>query len=66
MTFADLAFATWNEKADAVKGAKEMKQFENFPRLKAWHERVTSRPAWKVILEKRAKAVEKLSFQLDG
>ncbi len=53
MTFADLAFATWNDRLDDVMLVPPEEKFAGFPNVQAWHERMTSRPAWKRAMAKR-------------
>lgn len=53
MTFADMAFVSWNERLDDMLVFTKETKFDGFPNLKAWHERITSQPAWKRAMQKR-------------
>ncbi|KAF2837869.1 glutathione S-transferase [Patellaria atrata CBS 101060] len=58
ITFADLAFPTWNDRIDAIILCPPEAKFEAHPNVKAWHERMTSRPSWKKAMETRAKLMD--------
>ncbi|KAF2833553.1 glutathione S-transferase [Ophiobolus disseminans] len=66
MTYADLAFATWNDRIDDLISCTPEKKFEGFPNVKAWHERMTGRPAWKKIMEKRTQLMDEQGLQPSG
>lgn len=51
IAYADLAFATWNDRSDAVLQCASEDKFKGFPRVQAWHERMTSPPSWKGAME---------------
>lgn len=53
MTFADMSFVTWNSLAPDTMGTPDKNLFDEFPNVKAWHERMTERPAWKKIWQTR-------------
>ncbi|KAI0389795.1 glutathione S-transferase [Xylariaceae sp. FL0594] len=53
MTYADLTFAPWNDRIDTVVCCEAGDKFKGFPRVQAWHERMTSRPAWKRSMDVR-------------
>lgn len=65
-TFADLAFAPWNDRIDMVIMCKPEQKFDGFPNVKAWHERMTSRPSWNKIMEKKAVLMDEQGLQLNG
>jgi glutathione S-transferase len=66
MTFADLAFTVWNDRIDALIFCAPDKKFEGFPNVQAWHERMTSRPAWKKIMETRVQLMDEQGLQPNG
>lgn len=66
MTYADLAFANWNDRIDMLILCAPEKKFEGCPNVQAWHERMTSRAAWKTIMEKRAQLMDEQGFQPNG
>ncbi|KAI1137234.1 glutathione S-transferase [Hypoxylon sp. FL0543] len=53
VTYADLAWVPWNDRIDAVVLCRPEDKFAGFPHVRAWHERMTSRPAWKRCMEAR-------------
>jgi glutathione S-transferase len=66
VTFADLAFALWNDRIDAITFCAPDKKFDGFPNVQGWHERITSRPAWKRTMEKRARLMDEQGLQPNG
>jgi glutathione S-transferase len=66
MTFADLAFAPWNDRVDAAIPVAREKMFEGFPNVQAWHERITARPSWKKAMEKRVQLMDEQGFAPNG
>jgi glutathione S-transferase len=53
-TFADLSFVPWNDRMDAILlTAPGEDMFDGFPRVKAWHGRMTARPSWKTAVQIR-------------
>ncbi|KAL1863008.1 hypothetical protein Daus18300_008164 [Diaporthe australafricana] len=66
MTYADLAFAPWNDRTDALLQCAEDKKFEGFPNLAAWHERVTGRASWKKAMETRAVLMDEQGLDWHG
>ncbi|KAH7408092.1 glutathione S-transferase [Phaeosphaeria sp. MPI-PUGE-AT-0046c] len=66
ITFADLSFAPWNDRIDALLACKPNEKFEGFPNVQAWHGRMTSRSAWKAIMEKRAVLMDEQGFLPNG
>jgi glutathione S-transferase len=65
-TFADLSFSLWNDRIDALILCAPEKKFDGFPHVQAWHERITSRPAWKVIMNKRDQLMDEQGLQPNG
>lgn len=59
MTYADLAFAPWNDRIDSVILCAPEDKFAGFPHVQAWHERIISRPAWKRAMEIRTGLMER-------
>jgi glutathione S-transferase len=53
ITYADLAFLPYNDRVEWFLGAAAEKRFDGFPNVKAWHERMTSRPSWQKCMETR-------------
>ena len=66
ITFADIAFAPWNDRIDSLLFCAPDKKFEGFPNVQAWHERITSRPAWKRVMDKRARYMDEQGLQPNG
>jgi glutathione S-transferase len=66
ITFADLSFSLWNERIDALILCPPEKKFDGFPNVQAWHERITSRPAWKAIMKKRDQLMDEQGLQPNG
>lgn len=66
ITYADLAFATWNDRSDAVLQCAPEDKFKGFPRVQAWHERMTSRPSWKNAMETRARLMDEQNLDWNG
>ncbi|KAK8122866.1 hypothetical protein PG984_011536 [Apiospora sp. TS-2023a] len=66
ITYADLAWATWNDRLDSVLACDEGRKFEGFPHVQAWHERMTARPAWKAAMETRARLMDEQGLTWNG
>ncbi|KAI4175067.1 MAG: hypothetical protein LQ346_008130 [Caloplaca aetnensis] len=66
MTFADLAFVPWNDRLDVVLMVAEEKKFDGFPNVKAWHERMVSRPSWRKAMETRARLMDEQGLMWNG
>ncbi|KAK7748667.1 Transcriptional regulator ure2 [Cytospora paraplurivora] len=66
ITYADIAFATWNDRSDAVLQRAPEDKFNGFPRVQAWHERMTSRPSWKKAMETRARLMDEQGLDWNG
>lgn len=66
LTYADLAFATWNDRSDAVLECAPEDKFKGFPNVHAWHERITSRPSWKKAMETRARLMDEQGLTWTG
>jgi glutathione S-transferase len=66
MTYADLSFTHWNDRIDALIMCAPEKKFEGFPNVKAWHERMVGREAWRTIMDKRAELMDEQGYQANG
>ncbi|KAK8008316.1 hypothetical protein PG991_010867 [Apiospora marii] len=67
MTYADMAWVPYNDRVDMVLvGVSEADKFEGFPNVKAWHERMTSRPSWQRSMEIRAKLMDEQGLTPTG
>ncbi|KAM7189909.1 glutathione S-transferase [Naviculisporaceae sp. PSN 640] len=66
MTYADLAFVPWNDRLESVLLCPDEDKFAGFPKVKAWHESMTSRPAWKRAMEKRDKLMDEQGLMWNG
>lgn len=66
MTYADLAWTHWNDRVDALVGCKAEEQFDGYPNVKGWHERMVGRKAWKVIMKKRVGMMDEQGFGANG
>jgi glutathione S-transferase len=45
---------------------KREQMFDGFPNVKVWHERMTSRPSWIKIMEKRDVFMDEQGLQPNG
>ncbi|KAI1429585.1 glutathione S-transferase II [Xylaria sp. FL1777] len=66
MTYADLAFTTWNERSDDILGCAPEDKFCGFPHLQAWHERMTQRPSWKSAMDSRTRLMDEQGLTWTG
>ncbi|KAI0521185.1 glutathione S-transferase [Xylaria bambusicola] len=66
ITYADLAFVPWNDILHQCIPMPEEDRFINFPNVKAWHERMTSRPSWQKLGQARKEAMEKQDLNWTG
>lgn len=65
ITYADLAFLPWNDRIDTVICCEPEQKFAGFPNVRAWHERMISRPSWKRAMETRVLLMEEQGLQND-
>lgn len=66
ITFADLAFVSWNDRLDVVLMVGAEIKFSGFPNLQAWHERMVARPSWNTAMEIRAKLMDEQGLTWNG
>ncbi|KAL8959699.1 MAG: hypothetical protein Q9193_003477 [Seirophora villosa] len=66
ITFADLAFVSWNDRLDVVLMVGAEIKFSGFPNVQAWHERMVSRPSWNKAMEIRAKLMDEQGLTWNG
>lgn len=66
ITYADISFAPWNDRFDAVVMCEPEKKFQGFPNVAAWHERIVSRPSWKKAMEHRAVGMDQQGLMWNG
>ncbi|KAI1381829.1 glutathione S-transferase II [Hypoxylon crocopeplum] len=66
MTYADLAFTTWNDRSDDLLECAPEDKFRGFPHVQAWRERMTSRPSWKTTIEARARLMDEQGLTSTG
>ncbi|KAK7966228.1 uncharacterized protein PG986_000505 [Apiospora aurea] len=66
MTFADMAWASWNDRVDTALGVPEPHKFDGFPDIKAWHDRMTACASWKRSMELRARLMDEQGLQWNG
>ena len=66
MTFADLAFVSWNDRLDVVLKVEYEEKLDEFPNVKAWHERMTSLPSWKKAMQIRGRLMEEQGLMWNG
>jgi glutathione S-transferase len=52
-TYADLSFALWNERIDALWGCAPEERFRGFENVGKCHGRMTGRAAWKRVTAER-------------
>lgn len=65
-SFADLSFVTWNDRIDSLILCAPDKKFDGFPNVRAWHERMISRPSWKKIMGDRDQLMDEQGLQPNG
>jgi glutathione S-transferase len=65
-TFADISFAPWNDRVDTLLMVSADQKFNDFPNIKAWHERITARSSWKKAMKTRAKLMDDQGLQWNG
>jgi len=61
MTFADMAFVPWNDRLDDLLVQPLDDTYAGLPNVRAWHERMASRPAWQ-----RTKAIRASKMHEQG
>lgn len=66
ITYADIAFAPWNERFDAVVACAPEEKFDVFPSVAAWHQRIIERPSWKAAMEHRDKGMNEQGLMWNG
>ncbi|OTA60392.1 glutathione S-transferase [Hypoxylon sp. EC38] len=66
MTYADLAFTTWNDRSDDILECAPEDKFKGFPNVQAWHERMTQRPSWKTAMDTRARLMDEQGLTWTG
>ena len=66
ITLADLVFIPWNDRLDVVLMVGQEQKFDGFPKVKAWHERMASRPSWRRAMEIRAKLMDEQGLMWNG
>ncbi|KAI4213977.1 MAG: hypothetical protein LQ351_003381 [Letrouitia transgressa] len=66
ISFADLAFVPWNDRLEVVLMVEDGRKFDGFPNVKAWHERMASRPSWKKAMEIRAQLMDEQGLMWNG
>jgi glutathione S-transferase len=66
MTIADLAFVPWNDRLDVVLMCAAESKFDGFPRVKAWHESMITRPSWKKAMDIREKLMDEQGLMWNG
>jgi glutathione S-transferase len=66
ITFADIAFSTWNDRIDSLILCAPEAKFDGFPRVKEWHERIISRPSWKTCMDKRTQLMDEQGLLPNG
>lgn len=66
MTIADLAFVPWNERVDAIFSRTPESKFDGFPRVAAWHARMTARPAWRRAMSSRDRLMDDMGLLPNG
>lgn len=54
MTFADMAFLSWNTRLDDMLVKSWDEVWEGLPHVRAWHEKMAGLPSWKRCMERRA------------
>ncbi|KAJ8124698.1 hypothetical protein O1611_g8942 [Lasiodiplodia mahajangana] len=66
MTYADMAWVPWHEQLHRSIGTEFEDRFDGFPNVKAWHERMASRPAWQKCIEIRDKLMDEQKLDWNG
>ncbi len=65
-TYVDLAFVPYNNRLSMFFDAEPGKEFDGFPKVKEWHERMTELPSWKKSIEVRAKVLDEQGLLPNG
>ncbi|KAF2108110.1 glutathione S-transferase [Lophiotrema nucula] len=66
ITYADLSFATWNDRIDSLILCAPEDKFKGFLNVQAWHERMISRPSWATCMDKRAQLMDEQGLLPNG
>lgn len=66
MTFADMAFASWNFRLSEVLNQSWDEVWEGVPHVRAWHERMVELPSWKRSMEIRTRLMDEHGLQFNG
>ncbi|KAI0198815.1 glutathione S-transferase [Astrocystis sublimbata] len=66
VTYADLAFVPWNDILHQCIPMAEADRFKDFPNVKAWHGRMTSRLSWQKLRQVRQQAMEAQDLDWTG
>jgi glutathione S-transferase len=66
ITYADLAFLPYNDRVEWFLGVAAEKRFDGIPNVKAWHERMTSRPSWQKCMETRDMLMDEQGLMPNG
>ncbi|KAK2604189.1 hypothetical protein N8I77_007138 [Diaporthe amygdali] len=66
MTFADMAFVSWNFLLSDILLQPWDEVWEDVPHVRAWHERMVQLPSWKHCMERRAVLMNEQGLQWNG
>jgi glutathione S-transferase len=66
MTFADMAFVSWNFRLSELLAVPWDEVWKDIPSVRAWHERMVELPAWKRAMEHRARLMDEQGLQWNG
>ena len=66
ITYADLAFVPYNDRVEWFLGVSADNRFDGLRNVKAWHERMTSRPSWTRCMEIRDRLMDEQGLMPNG
>jgi glutathione S-transferase len=66
VTFADLAFLPYNDRVERFLTCPAENRFDGFPNVKAWHEKMTSRPSWTKAMKTRDLLMDEQGLMPNG
>lgn len=66
MSFADLAFAPWNNRLAEVLVQPWDDVWAGLPHVRAWHERMVALPSWTRAMDVRARLMDAQGLQWNG
>lgn len=66
LTFADMAFVSWNFRLSELLNQSWDEVWEGLPHVRAWQEKMVALPSWKRTMEIRARLMDEQGLQWNG